>query len=232
MIGLEFICKVYRMEYKILASLLNITSGNITNWIKGVREIPKKQLPELSKIFNGISPEYFQKELTPLDELRIKIFYIEATTSDRTNLEEDLVFDGDHEGKLLYDVSPPEELELRSLKKQLKSAEKMEAIQENIKSMFLKASLLGRVELEILFDDYEADVGSFLEKKLNAYIEFLGEIEVKKINAVEVFIKYLTHYHDIDQKKWGKLESFPNEKLLAFYKELEYLLLKHNIINS
>lgn len=72
MIGLEYICKINDIQFKELAEDLGIRKQNINLWIKGwSRNIPKKYLPQLSKIFNT-EIEYFQKELTEIDKLKLQ----------------------------------------------------------------------------------------------------------------------------------------------------------------
>lgn len=72
MIGLEFICKLYNVQHKDLAEALGIKKQNINLWLRdNTRKIPKKYLPILSEYFN-IPEQYFQKELTELDEYIIQ----------------------------------------------------------------------------------------------------------------------------------------------------------------
>lgn len=67
MIGLEYILKIYNVSQQQVAELLGIKQQNIDKWVRGIKKIPIKHLPKLSKIFN-VSEEYFQKELTKLDK--------------------------------------------------------------------------------------------------------------------------------------------------------------------
>lgn len=75
--GLEFILQLDDMPFKELADKLGITKQNISMWASGKREIPKKYLPALSKMFN-FPEEYFQKELTDLDKLNIQKYKLES----------------------------------------------------------------------------------------------------------------------------------------------------------
>lgn len=72
MIGLEYICKLYRKSYNSVAEELGISRQSINGWVKGARKIPKKHLSKLSEIFDGLDEEYFQKELTELDKIEIQ----------------------------------------------------------------------------------------------------------------------------------------------------------------
>jgi transcriptional regulator with XRE-family HTH domain len=76
MIGLEFICKTFQIEYKKLAEILGITPQTINSWLRGKRKISQDKLNKLSDYFD-LPKEYFQKELTE-DEMReIHIIYLE-----------------------------------------------------------------------------------------------------------------------------------------------------------
>jgi len=76
MIGLEFICKTFQIEYKKLAEILGITPQTINSWLRGKRKISKDKLKKLSKYFQ-LPEEYFQKELTQQDKLDIYKLIIE-----------------------------------------------------------------------------------------------------------------------------------------------------------
>ena len=71
MIGLEYILQLVGMQQKDLAENLGINKQNITLWIKGKQNIPKKYLPILSDIF-GLEQSYFQMELNEMDKLEIQ----------------------------------------------------------------------------------------------------------------------------------------------------------------
>lgn len=72
MIGLSYILKIHDVSQKDIARILNIRKQNIGLWITDItRKIPEKHLPILSDIFN-ISPEYFQKELSDIDKLKLQ----------------------------------------------------------------------------------------------------------------------------------------------------------------
>ncbi|MEK4922369.1 helix-turn-helix domain-containing protein [Cytobacillus sp. FSL R5-0569] len=79
MIGLEFICKVYDMQYKDVAKDIGVSNQTITDWIKGkTSKIPKKRLVDLTNIpyFEGINKDLFSKELTPVDKQKIVSVYL------------------------------------------------------------------------------------------------------------------------------------------------------------
>lgn len=70
MIGLDYILKLWDIQQDELAKRLGIKKQNINYWVTGKRNIPKKYLPKLVEMFN-IPVEYFQKELTDIEELQI-----------------------------------------------------------------------------------------------------------------------------------------------------------------
>ena len=71
MLGLEYIRKLYGDTTITLADKLGITNVNISQWENGKKPIPEKRLEELSSIYN-LSCEYFSKELTSLEQVKIK----------------------------------------------------------------------------------------------------------------------------------------------------------------
>ncbi|MNW46863.1 helix-turn-helix protein [compost metagenome] len=75
MIGLEYIVKLYNGTYKKLAEKLEITPSTVTDWLSKRRPIPKAKLEALSKLFN-LEAEYFQKELTKMEEIELRLDYL------------------------------------------------------------------------------------------------------------------------------------------------------------
>lgn len=71
MLGLEYIRKLYGDTTITLADKLGITNALISQWENGKKPIPEKRLDELSTIYN-VSSEYFSKELTSLEQMKIK----------------------------------------------------------------------------------------------------------------------------------------------------------------
>lgn len=80
MIGLEFICKVFDIQYKEVAEKLGVSNQTITDWTKGkTTKIPEKRLYELvTKVpqFKFIDPIMFSRELTSFDKQRITNTYL------------------------------------------------------------------------------------------------------------------------------------------------------------
>lgn len=79
-IGLEFICKVYDVQYKEIAERIGVSNQTITDWIKGkTSKIPEKRLNEIIENFPefaGINKEIFSKRLTPMDKQKITTAYL------------------------------------------------------------------------------------------------------------------------------------------------------------
>jgi len=75
MIGLEYISKVFRVEYKVIAVKIGVSQPTIQDWLKDRRRIPKQRLEALSALFR-LEGELFQKELTELEKLNIELDYI------------------------------------------------------------------------------------------------------------------------------------------------------------
>ena len=71
MLGLEYIRKLYGDTTITLADKLGITNALVSQWENGKKPIPEKRLEELSNIYN-VSSEYFSKELTSLEQVKIK----------------------------------------------------------------------------------------------------------------------------------------------------------------
>lgn len=70
MIGLDYILKLWDMQQDELAKRLGIKKQNINYWVTGKRNIPKKYLPKLVEMFK-LKEDYFQKELTDIEEFEI-----------------------------------------------------------------------------------------------------------------------------------------------------------------
>ena len=73
MLGIEYICKLYDVQYSQLAVKLGITSQQINDWIKGRRNIPLRHQESMSDLF-GVPQAYFDRELESIDRIRIQEF--------------------------------------------------------------------------------------------------------------------------------------------------------------
>jgi transcriptional regulator with XRE-family HTH domain len=229
MIGLEFVCKVFIKEQKELAEMLKIAPPNISAWLKGTREIPTKYLPELSKVFSGLSIEYFQKELTYVDELKIQIYYIEKALKWDERQEPFEVGALDDPDTLVIDETYDlYEDKLKYLYYELNKTLKIDSYQDRINSLFEKLGALDNGQRAEIFKEKNAE--DFIMGKLNSYLDFLVKFQVKDITVIDTIVNYFVNYHGIEHNKWNDQDLFPNEKKLAFYHDLEQLLTKHKVI--
>jgi transcriptional regulator with XRE-family HTH domain len=80
MIGLEYIVKLYNGTYKKLAEKLEITPSTVTDWLSKRRPIPKAKLEALSKLFK-LEADYFQKELTKIEEIELRLDYLDRISN-------------------------------------------------------------------------------------------------------------------------------------------------------
>lgn len=75
MIGLEFIVKTSDKKFRRVAEHLGISPTTIADWVKGRRKIPIERCKQLAEYF-GLKEEYFQKELSRLEEIEIQKDYV------------------------------------------------------------------------------------------------------------------------------------------------------------
>lgn len=71
LIGLQFICETYGIEYKKLAEKLDTSPQNINSWLRGKRKIPFKRLEQLKSVFLISQLNFSIKSLVP----QIKYLY-------------------------------------------------------------------------------------------------------------------------------------------------------------
>lgn len=82
MIGLEYIVREFRKEYKEVANDLGVSKQTIQDWLKERRKIPAKRLNQLSIMFK-LPEEYFQqKELTSIEKNNVRIKYLEMISKE------------------------------------------------------------------------------------------------------------------------------------------------------
>ncbi|PWW02520.1 hypothetical protein DFQ01_109145 [Paenibacillus cellulosilyticus] len=228
MIGLEFICKVHKKDQKEIAEKLKIAAPNISSWLKGTRDIPSKYLPILSKIFRGISSEYFQKELTYVDELKIRIHRIETMEFEDRH-EPFIVPNGvDYDDLLIDEYVDDYENELAYLYKELNKTLQVDSYQNRISSLIELLKGLDKENQQTEFQDRSAE--EHILTKLNSYLDFLQKFNVKGINTLDSIVTYFNLYDGVDRKKWYTQEMFPNEKQLSFYSDFKDLLIKHGVM--
>lgn len=69
--GLEYIASLRGLSITDVGDRLGVARQNVHQWISGARKIPKKYLPVLKEAFE-LPEEFFDKELTEIDKLKIK----------------------------------------------------------------------------------------------------------------------------------------------------------------
>ncbi|QWI10070.1 helix-turn-helix domain-containing protein [Bacillus mycoides] len=81
MIGLEYIAKEFRMEYKEIGERMGVSKQTIYDWLKTRKKIPEKRLEQLSNIFS-LPEAYFQKELDHIEQVEIRMAYLKSISGD------------------------------------------------------------------------------------------------------------------------------------------------------
>lgn len=152
MLGIKYICDLYNVNPTDLSRELEVTRANFYNWIKGIRKIPKKYLPVLSKKFD-IPEKYFQKELTDIDELNIKKIKLNKEIDKMDDENKDI----SKNEKLRFDV----EMKIMNLK----LSEAMKCISDNIKG--IENREFNEIEdityaLKTFFDVYNSEESYFI----------------------------------------------------------------------
>lgn len=71
MIGLEYLLDINNMQSKQLAEMLGVGKATVSSWINKKRLISTKHYEKLKEIFK-VPEEYFQKELTELDQIELQ----------------------------------------------------------------------------------------------------------------------------------------------------------------
>ncbi|MNC43974.1 hypothetical protein D3C75_928640 [compost metagenome] len=172
--------------------------------------------------------EYFQKELTYIDELKIRIHWIETMDFDDRHGEL-VVPDGDNFDKLLIDEFIDDyEDQLKSLYFELNKSIKMNSYQERVSQLLERVWALDNGTKYEIFNDRNPE--EFIVSKLNNFLDYAMKFEVKGLNTLDSLINYLNSYHSVDEENWGLQELFPNENLLSFYKDLRGVLVKHKVL--
>lgn len=83
MIGLEYLLDINNMKSKQLAEMLGVGKATVSSWINQKRLISTKHYEKLKEIFK-VPEEYFQKELTELDKLKLQQLKLETDTFEYT----------------------------------------------------------------------------------------------------------------------------------------------------
>ncbi|MEF2245381.1 helix-turn-helix domain-containing protein [Paenibacillus sp. IITD108] len=119
MIGLEYIVKLYNGTYKKLAEKLGITPSTVTDWLSRRRPIPKAKLEALSQLFR-IEEDFFQKELTKVEEIELRLDYLRRESKRDSFEVEDVIADDDGKEYGYTKIIDPHEDEWRMATEELK----------------------------------------------------------------------------------------------------------------
>lgn len=177
MIGLEYILALYNVPHTELAKELGIARQNINLWIKGKGKIPEKHLPKLSEKFQ-IPEEYFQKELTKEDELKIQRIKVEN--------EWEIVLKQLTENNTINEEARKRAGELLSLHGRLTHDET---------KIRLKKILEIKDDNRLL---YECKY-----RLLNLVADVIEDKNVKEISKASGFLNLLLHYYNPSERKYS-----------------------------
>jgi transcriptional regulator with XRE-family HTH domain len=212
MIGLEYICRVFEMDYKTLASRLGITPQTINSWLRRKRRIPQERLKQLSEFFS-ITERYFQQELGGAEKDEIDLIYFKKVGEKRRfEIPDSIIIDGEeYQGTVSFN---PEEsiismLEARSARRQLipRLLEDIANIlhkdtdeSENYKRLRQIANMLGRKGVE-----HEQDTMSI--RLLDMWLYLISPfgnpeyLEEKQFNGDPIFEKLRKLLSETDRYK-------------------------------
>lgn len=195
--GLEYVLKLYDITQQELADKLGIKQQNIDLWIRDKsRKIPKKHIPKLLEILK-LPEEYFQKELSDIDQIEIQQKKIRNELIEYEY--ENTFIDEDGEKITITETQPDQEqlYENNFLEFKKNIIKLHNTIDGTIGSKFRNGVIDNDISLNAdLFD---------AERLLELYEVFAGIIKRGKISqyTIEKVLKGMKHYE-------GK--SFSKEK--------------------
>lgn len=223
MFGAEYIIMLFNTNPNQIAEDFQISKQSVYMWIKK-KKIPSKRLKQLSDKF-GIPEEYFCKNLTRSDELKIQA--IKLRNEDEGHNIQFLNDEGEIESNTLFE----NEQIARSL---LTKSEHLESLE----------SLVSDIKILIEQDDENfMSVGAAENKSnlqtLSSVTGILNSSNSDKKDALGILIEFFV-LDTIEMDKDLFLEFFPKEEIskripyykMAFAKDLMQLLLDHGIIKN
>jgi len=86
--GLGYIRQNTKLTLEDVATQLGVSKQFVSDWETGRKNIPAKHLPKLQEIF-GVPEQYYQKELSEIDKLRIENYHFERAIEDSSFVDED-----------------------------------------------------------------------------------------------------------------------------------------------
>lgn len=222
MIGLEYILQLTGVQQKDLAEKLGINKQNLTLWIKGKQNISKKYLPILADFFN-IPQEYFQKDISEIDKIKIQNFKLEQDLEKSVYNYEDTIYDEESDDYITipeigYDQSIVEAEQYNNAKiEKLETLRKIGDVITNQKPEDdlhdIISKITGRAEL---FDRFADMVQS---EEVENYI--LHEV----MRAIELTTKSLNQKNKIWDKGRPKSKAVEDERPMV--QELYAVINKH-----
>lgn len=203
MIGLEFIRKLNGDTTVTLAEKLSVTNALISQWENQKKPIPNKRLEKLSEIYD-IPKEYFSRELTRLEQLKIErkkmseeydktvVDYYEDAVDTNGNIIENVHFQTGDDGIMLC---------IRSLDSEIQEEKLIKLIRETIGNSYSDSSY------------YDEDFDSFIEKKYMDMRLISKFIKLMK-NNTSMFLVYVLKAIEISDlnysDEWGETPASKN----------------------
>lgn len=196
MLGLEYIRTTFEDTTVTLANKLGISNVNISQWENGKKPIPEKRLEELHSLYN-IPKEYFTKELTPLEQLKVQ--WVKAKKEyDASFIVEDVPIEFDENGEPTEYANVPccDEglgIYLREIEADIKVEKVIEYVRSTIKESGQDFS-----------ENYnEIDYADDKEKRANLIHKF---VSLMKTNDT-IFLAYILRAVELsedDAEDWGE----------------------------
>jgi transcriptional regulator with XRE-family HTH domain len=226
MIGLEFICKTFQIEYKKLAEILGITPQTINSWLRGKRKISKDKLKKLSEYFQ-LPEEYFQKELSPSEKLKIQIIKLE-----REDVAHEVPIFDDEGNEVGTTTWYENEGVIRQLSDEQERLERIERLHSEIDHLVLKQSIE---------DELNSDVEEYSDN-LSVFYSVAGILKSDN-KEHQMVLKLLLDLLDLDRMEIDDeialgfytsdfVSRFVPRSKKEFAKELLELLLKYGITTN
>lgn len=173
MIGLEYIRTTFGDTTTTLSQKLGISNVNISQWENGKKPIPDKRLDELHAIYQ-IPKNYFSKELSKLEELKVK--WIKA----HKELEESFV-----------EIEEP--IEFDSNMKPTKYAT-FNRCDENLSKHLREIQF--KIEVETVIEEVREVVNNNLDKTIEDY-NCRVDVMSANVDLVHKFVSLMKH-NDIE----------------------------------
>lgn len=215
MLGLEYIRTIFGDTTVTLAEKLGISNVNISQWENGKKPIPEKRLEELHSLYN-IPENYFSKELTPLEQLKVKWVKVKKEYDD-SFVVEDVPIEFDENGKPTEYANIPHCNEgLGIYLREIEADIKVEKVIEEVRSTIKESG-------QDFSDDYrEMDYVHDKEATTNLIHKFVSLIKTNDMR----FLAYILRAVELsgeDGDAWGEIPKFDKNgltgKVLAVIKE-------------